>query len=298
MPLTPNTVEDRLYGLRTRWETYVAEGRIEPFIEFAVAVNSLAEYFSRMRLPGLVRLCEGLEAAALVKLGDASSHPLPPQDCAALQRQVEALLGSVTTSRQTVVERRAEEPAAALADLDWIKPRSVWLIAAPNKREMAEGLSQQLQFFGFRVFDLAWGSATLPDDRPLAVLFLAAQEQAQPEEFAYIATIRGACAASQLLYLGVRAAIEPIVALMRAGIDVTIPAEDQPVLVLNCVLDLVQTSEQEQYRVLIVEDSRVAVALIQRTLAQHGIDTQAISDPGSLLETLEAYRPDLVLMDM
>jgi diguanylate cyclase (GGDEF)-like protein len=85
---------------------------------------------------------------------------------------------------------------------------------------------------------------------------------------------------------------------MRAGIDVAVPAEEQPSMVLNCVLDLVQTNEQEQYRVLVVEDSRVAVALIQRTLSQHQIDMHAISDPSRLLEALESFRPDLVLMDM
>ena len=61
----PNSVEDRLYILRTRWERYTADGRFEQFIEFAIAVNSLAEYFTRMRLPGLVRLCEGLEMQRL-----------------------------------------------------------------------------------------------------------------------------------------------------------------------------------------------------------------------------------------
>lgn len=69
-------------------------------------------------------------------------------------------------------------------------------------------------------------------------------------------------------------------------------------MVLNCVLDLVQNYEPEKYRVLVVEDSRVAVALIQRTLAEHGIDSRAIRDPGTLLDELQAYRPDLILMDM
>ncbi|WP_341648011.1 hypothetical protein [Thauera humireducens] len=73
MPLT--SVEDRLYVLRTRWEGYTADGSFEHFIEFAVAINSLAEHFNRLRLPGLVRLCEGLENAALAKLGDQSAHP-------------------------------------------------------------------------------------------------------------------------------------------------------------------------------------------------------------------------------
>ena len=61
----PSSIDDRLYMLRTRWEFYVAEGRFEQFIEFAVAVNSLAEHLNRMRLPGLVAVCEGLENAAL-----------------------------------------------------------------------------------------------------------------------------------------------------------------------------------------------------------------------------------------
>lgn len=93
LPLT--SVEDRLYVLRTRWEGYTADGSFEHFIEFAVAINSLAEHFNRLRLPGLVRLCEGLENAALAKLGDQSAHPLPQQDIVSLQRQLDTLLGAV-----------------------------------------------------------------------------------------------------------------------------------------------------------------------------------------------------------
>ncbi len=296
--LPNNSIEDRLYVLRTRWEGYVAEGRFEQFIEFAVAVNSLAEYFNRLRLPGLVRLCEGLENTALARLGDESSHPIAEQDIRSLQRQIDTLFGSVATSRSSSAARRTHEPTIPPNDIDWIKPRAVWMIAAPEKRSMADALRRQLQFFGFKVCECEWGARRLPEDKPLAVLFIPPEGRAQQQEFPYISAIRESCPASQLIYLGVQPAIEPIVELMRAGIDVTIPAEEQPSEVLNCVLDLVQTNEQEQYRVLIVEDSRVAVALIQRTLAQHGIDTRAINDPGRLLEALESYRPDLVLMDM
>ena len=69
-------------------------------------------------------------------------------------------------------------------------------------------------------------------------------------------------------------------------------------MVLNCVLDLEQKFEPEKYRVLVVEDSLVAVTLIQRTLSEHGIDSRAIRDPGKLLSELQDYRPDLILMDM
>lgn len=295
--LSPDPIKDRLYVLQTRWERYVAEGRFDQFIEFAVAVNSLTEYFNRLRLPGLVRLCEGLENMALIKLGSQSTHPISKQDIASLQRQVDVLLGSVATSRPQSAGRRSDEPAAA-PEVDWIKPRVIWMVAAPEKRDMADALARQLKFFGFKIFRLDWGATRLPEDMPLAALFIPTREDAGPEELACISTVRKSCPVSQLFYLGVQSAIEPIIGLMRAGIDVTIPAEDQPAQVLNCVLDLVQSSEQEQYRVLVVEDSRVAVALIQRTLVQHDIDTHAINDPAQLLEALESYKPDLVLMDM
>jgi diguanylate cyclase (GGDEF)-like protein len=296
--LPPNTIEDRLCVLRTRWERYVADGHVEQFIEFAVAVNSLAEYFTRLRLPGLVRLCEGLENTALAKLGDDTTHPLAQQDIQSLQRQIDTLHGSVATSRPLVIERRSAEPAPAAPDIDWIKPRSVWIIAAPLMREIAGAMGLQLKFFGFKITELAWHSKLMPEDVPLAVLFIPDDENTKPAEFAYIASIRASCLASQLIYLGVQSAIEPIVALMRAGIDTTIPLEGQTSNVLSCILDLAKTEEQEKYRVLIVEDSRVAVALIQRTLAHHGIDTHAINDPGKLLDGLESYQPDLILMDM
>ena len=295
--LSPDPIEDRLYVLRTRWERYVADGRFEQFIEFTVAVNSLAEYFNRLRLPGLVRLCEGLENTALSKLGDEQTHPIAQQDILSLQRQVDTLLGAVTASRPTAAGRRSDESSAA-QEADWIKPRAIWMVSAPEKREMADALTRQLKFFGFRIFALDWNALRLPEDMPLAVLFIPPGGEAGAEQFDCIAAIRECSPASQLFYLGVQSAIEPIVELMRAGIDVTIPADDQPAMALNCVLDLVQSNEQEQYRVLVVEDSRVAVALIQRTLAQHDIDARAINDPARLLEALESYKPDLVLMDM
>ena len=295
----PNSIEERLYVLRTRWERYVAKGQFNQFIEFAVAVNSLAEYFNRLRLAGLVRLCEGLEIAVLAKLGDQASHPMAQQDILALQRQLDTLLNSVAHSRTPSVEQRTIEiPSSTTTEVDWIKPRTIWIVYADTKREIANAISSQLRFFGFDIRELGWSAEPISDDAALAVLFIPAHENTQPEELSRIEAIRSSCPGSQLIYLGAQSAIDPIVTLMRAGVDVTIPIEGQATNVLNCILDLVKVNEQEKYRVLIVEDSRVAVALIQRTLAQHGMDTRAISDPGNLLDVLENYHPDLILMDM
>ena len=296
--LPPNEINDRIYVLRTRWERYVADGSFDQFIEFTVAVNSLAEHFNRMRLPGLVRLCEGLEKSALNHLGTPATHPISPQETSAMQRQLDALLGAIANSRPTPPKRRTEELTLEVPDDEWIKPRSVWLVVAPEIHEMTKALRQQMSFFGFQTQEISWGDALPASDAPLAVIFIPAPASSSAEEHAYIAAVRARCAASQLIYLGAQQAIEAIVALMQSGLDVTIPQEEGSSMVLNCILDLVQNHEAEKYRVLVVEDSKVAVALIQRTLTEHGLDSRAILDPGKLLDELESYRPDLILMDM
>jgi diguanylate cyclase (GGDEF)-like protein len=92
--------------------------------------------------------------------------------------------------------------------------------------------------------------------------------------------------------------MEPVVGLMRAGVDVTVSREEVSASVLARIFDLVQARDQEKYRVLVVEDSRVAAAMIVRTLTEHNIDSHVVADPGALLDVLPVYRPDLILMDM
>ena len=295
----PTATDERIYVLRSRWESYLSAGTFEHFIEFTVAVNSLAEYFNRLRLPGLVRLCESLENAALTRLGDPSSHPVEAAGRNELQKLVDALLGAVNASRPPVIERRREDRSDEAAGNDWIKPRSVWMVVSPEMQAMAQALRRQLDFYGFQTIEITWDSLLPSNDAPLAVLFIPSGTGSSAlREHACIAGVRKQCPTSQLIYLGAMPAIETIVTLMRVGIDLTIPQEDGSARVLNCVLDLVQNYQPEKYRVLVVEDSRVAVTLIQRTLAEHGIDSRAIRDPGNLLPELEAYRPDLILMDM
>ncbi len=285
--------------LRSRWEQYTAEGQLEQFIEFAVAVNSLAEHFNRLRLPGLTRLCEGLENAVLTRIGDKHSHPLAQPERLSLQRQIDTLFGSVAASQRAAPPaRRAPENTPAPREVEWVKPRAVWIVADGSRAEVADGLCRQLQFYGFRTTLLDWSAPPPHGDMPLAVLFIPAFGSTEGDNLHSIQSYRATCPASQLFYLGAASVIDPIVTLMRAGIDITIPADEQPSLVVNRILDLIQSDEQEKYRVLVVEDSRVAAELTRRTLAEHGIDSKTISDPGTLLEALAAYRPDLILMDM
>lgn len=288
-------VEERLQTLLARWQDYRRQGGFEQFVEYSVALNSLSEHLGRLRLPGLLRIAQGLENAVLARFGDEGQHPLPEGDMIALQRQLDALAGAVASSRQPVGERRAETGAAG--EPEWVRPRAIWLIGRPDSL-CSDGLDRQLSHFGFKPRLVDWQGELPADELPLAVLFSADDTVPRGEQLARIAAVRIAVPAGQLFFLGSERAMEPVVALMRAGIDVTVPRDDIAASVLARILDLVQNREQERYRVLAVEDSKVAAAVIRRTLGEHGMECEVVTDPGRLLDVLPQFRPDLILMDM
>ncbi len=293
-------IDEQLSALRERWQDYRAGGSFEQFVEFTLSLNSLAERLARLRLPGLVRQCEGLENAALAMFGDPDTHPIASQTVLALDRQLESLLGAVVSARRfdgspdKRTDDVADRPAA-----EWIKPRTIWMFAAPNVGWSA-GLAAQLSFYGFQVRGMPWFHELPTEDPPFAVIFVPGDDagDADAQATADIRRVRAACPASQLYFVGVPRTLDRMVELMRAGIDVTIQRDDQMAALLSSVLDLVQTHDTERYRILVVEDSRVALTQIQRALKQHGIDSHTIPDPSRLFEVIEEYRPDLVLMDM
>jgi diguanylate cyclase (GGDEF)-like protein len=294
------SLDDHLAALHDRWQEYRQSGRFEQFIEFTLALNCLAERLARLRLPGLVRQCEGLESSALGLFGTPETHPVTEPSMVSLGRQIQALLGAIAMSRRP--GSVTANPVAQRRDKEWVKSRLIWMIV-PSASPWSQRLAEQLNFYGFRVHQQRWG-ARLPDtEEPLAVLFLPATDSDGSESIGrvvlkQVVRVRTRCPTSQLFYIGVPRTLDAMMLLMRAGIDLTVQCDDRMAALLSRILDLVQIREQERTRVLIVEDSRVAVTQIQRALSQHDIDSQAVSNPARLFETLDQYRPDLVLMDM
>ena len=65
------------------------------------------------------------------------------------------------------------------------------------------------------------------------------------------------------------------------------------------VLDsLSVTTEQEAYRILVMEDSTPQAYFIARTLNDAGMETAVVNEPLNLLKTLVDFRPELILMDI
>ena len=294
------SIDDQLNNLRARWQDYREDGTFEQFVEFTLSLNSLAERLTYLRLPGLVRQCEGMENASLALFGDDTTHPIQEPTAVALDRQLESLVGAIMSARRFEKEsdQRADDtPGRAVSG--WMKPRTIWVIADTGAG-WAAGLAAQLSFYGFQVRVMSWFEPLPDEEPPFAVIFVPGESADEISEdiMADIQRVRIECPVSQLFFVGVPRTLDRMVKLMRAGIDTTIQQDERMASLLSRVLDLVQTQESERYRILVVEDSRVALAHIQRALNQHGIDSYHIPSPGQLFAAIEHYQPDLILMDM
>ncbi|MES2354255.1 MAG: diguanylate cyclase [Pseudomonadota bacterium] len=290
------SIDARLRSLEERWQDYQINGTFEQFVEFTLALNCVTEHLNRLKLPGLLRQCEGLEGAALALFGDGSSHPADAQSLAALDRQIRAIFSAIQMAQKSSAPMDRRDPGLHFNE-EWTKLRSIWLVCEEGHQWYAN-LSQQLGFFGFRITRYDWNEVTPEDSSPMVIVFMPTSSDYGPEELQLIQQLRTKYVATQLFCLGVKKTLEAMVELGRAGADLLIQADQQTATVLGRVLELIQTQEQDAYRVLVVEDSATAVKMIQRSLSQHGIESTALSNPQHLLTTADQYRPDLVLMDM
>jgi diguanylate cyclase (GGDEF)-like protein len=84
----------------------------------------------------------------------------------------------------------------------------------------------------------------------------------------------------------------------RAGADVVLFPPLQAADVLKHVHDLLVPTIEDKVRVLIVEDDRAQALFAQSVLANAGMLAEVQPDPMRVLESLESFGPDLVLMDL
>ncbi|MDD2743649.1 MAG: diguanylate cyclase [Rhodocyclaceae bacterium] len=285
--------------LELNWKTYRSDGNSDVFVEFTLSLNGLTEQLNRQHLPGLVRACQELENTALALFGDQSMHPIAQHQANAIEHQLTIILDELKRYETPAVTTRRVSDGEQTHGEGWGHPRKVLIISHENHPWTAS-LSEQLRFFGLTPESRRWDEPRREEETPLATVFIPDHENCiyPPANHSYIKLLRNHFPTSYFYCLSVPSSLECIVELQRAGADVCVPVGNKVSDLLSRILDLVKTRETEVNRVLIVEDSATAVAMIKRSLSQHGIDSRAINDPRQLLEAAADYRPDAILMDM
>lgn len=286
-------------SLEQRWNNYRSGGTSDAFVEFTLALNGLTEQITRLHMLGLVRACQELENTALALFGDSSMHPISREQANAIARQVDVILGELKRQNTPASQIRRKADTPERTGESWDRPRKVLIISRDN-HPWTSALSEQLAFFGFTPENINWHEQPLADDPLLAIVFIPDSEGSpySAANISVVANLRGNYPTSFFYCVSVPTNLECIVELQRAGADACVPMGNKVSDVISRILDLVATAEQEVHRVLIVEDSATAIAHIQRSLNQHGIDSRAIRDPRAILEAAAEYHPDAILMDM
>ncbi|HEY3521070.1 MAG TPA: response regulator, partial [Rhodanobacteraceae bacterium] len=85
---------------------------------------------------------------------------------------------------------------------------------------------------------------------------------------------------------------------LRAGADRCMSLPVQPEEIVERALELLSDEKEEPYRILIVEDDASQALFAESILRKAGMVTQVLNEPIAVLEELDRFQPDLLLMDL
>lgn len=295
MLCAPADLVKKSQALINGWERYQLTPSFENFVELAVSINSFTEFLIDKGASALHHSSHQLEQVALALFNEEVNHPLTPAAWSDLNDRILALTRIIdehVTVIESLVERRQDAPPL----VNGRRTSGIWLIG--HDREIWQDLLTQLDYFGMAVEFLHWHEP-LPEaisGDPLLLLDISSLSQDEWER--RIKALRHQFAIGQLICLAVRSDFEQLQVALRMGCDGCQPEGTPLHTIVAQILELNERQEQEAFRVLIVEDSVTAGRVIQHTLAENQITSQAITDPRHVLSALRQFNPDLILMDM
>lgn len=282
-------------ALSTTWQRYLAEPSFESFVELAISINSFTEYLIDKGITVLHHASHQLEQVALAYFNRDIGHPLPQSTLDDLGERLRALsrLIHAHASATAGLAAHGQEPQPASSSSDPIG--RTWLIT--QDRAAWAALEAQLGYFGMAAEFVTWEQA-LPESAGLALLLLDMGGLPETEWRGRIETLRQRFEMAQLICLGVRSDFNQLQQALSGGCDSCLLEGTPTHAIIEHIMELNERHEQESYRVLIVEDSRTASHLIQRTLQENKIVCEIVNDPCQTLSALKLFNPDLILMDM
>ena len=113
-----------------------------------------------------------------------------------------------------------------------------------------------------------------------------------------VAELRQGIAAIPIIFMSTRADIGARLRAARTGGEAYFPKPIGIGQLIDRLDSLVHRATSEPYRVLVVEDAPTQAEYFAAVLTQAGIRSSIVSNPELLLEALDDFNPELILMDM
>ncbi|QDL55122.1 diguanylate cyclase [Rhodoferax aquaticus] len=283
--------------LASKWQALVQAPVFDRFVEFAVASASTTEFFAANGLPGLKQSALGIEKLVLAVLDTWSGGPFPADAKLSLDGQMAELGARVLTYIQdhasTLLERREHQGVGLHASV--APPKTIRFVT--HHPDHWAPLIGQTGYFNIQAQCCSLEHCLAARQEPSIVLVDAHGFSGSAFADA-VHDLRERFSATRILGVSLAADFDAINTALRAGCDYCFSSETAHALVMERIVKLCNTEEEPIYRVLVVEDSKTASALIRRTLTEGGIESQAVTRPQDVLTHLMQFQPDLVLMDM
>ncbi len=169
--------------------------------------------------------------------------------------------------------------------------------------DLAAAIDLQLGMLGFELNHVAdvdalkeWLSRSTP-----ALIMLDGEYQHAIDEVGALVQAARARSEQRVLLIAHGAGRSDLAArlrAMRAGCDAYIVQPESAEDVISRVRELDLASQAEPYRIMIVEDDRSQAFFAESILRKNGMQTLAVGDAADVLDKLDAFDPDLVLMDL
>ena len=297
MSCSPAELKRKSDEFLSKWHACKSHPGLDGFVEFAVAVSSFTEFLDAKGLPGLHQLARAVEQQVLSQFDRWNSDPIVDAPMDDLNSQITEFSARITSfldeNTDANPERRLHQDAEVITDL--LPVKKIWLLTSvPSSwKEVVT----QAGYFNIQVEVCGAHYDQKPTQDPTIVL-VDAKGLESTAFIVRVQALRSRFSASSIIGLQLPPEFESLKLALRVGCDFCFPVGTTQSTIMARIVKLCGSEEEPPYRVLVVEDSKTASTLIQRTLKESGVESMAISKPQEVLTTLAKFQPDLVLMDM
>ncbi len=274
------------------WQRMPEEGEGAQAKEMLLLVHKLAGSGATFGFP------EVSAAAHLLELALKRSPSLQAgEDRRHIEELVRGLAAAAVAPRPddgAEGEKIACEAPVRNADDD----RLIYLVVGDSPA--LQGLSQQLGYFGYRVCSLRADELREEVARraPAAIIADMSLRADGLPIAEIISGMAGRTGKAPVIFLSETEDFAARLSAVRAGGEAYFTRSVDTSSLIDKLDALTARSDEDAYRILIVDDDITLASRYDLILKSAGMRTEITSDPLQMMEMLFAFRPDLILMDM
>ena len=176
------------------------------------------------------------------------------------------------------------------------------VLLAIEDAALTSKLEMELANFGFQVRLLSHPAELgdkLKEFRPAAlVVDLDTGENGQPGCCAPKCLEDEGALCCPVVFLSAGDDIKALLVAVRAGASTYLTKPVNTIELVDALDDLIETDDQEPYRILIVDDDQSTAGYNKTILQNAGMNTSVVTDPMKVMERMGHFAPELILMDL